>query len=139
MPWFSSNDLRMAKKTTIKATILIAIFSLFLEISSKTLLNYLIFLALLYVTLFIYILWKISQKIEISEDHITIRNPLSSRTIKLSNVIEVFTNRGMMQKRFGLASTYIITKNKNYLIKDIEFNGNLMKELEKFAGDKYVK
>jgi membrane protein YdbS with pleckstrin-like domain len=136
---FSSNDLRMAKKTTIKATILIAIFSLFLEISSKTLLNYFIFLALLYVTLFIYILWKISQKIEISEDHITIRNPLSNRIIKLSNVIEVFTNRGMMQRRFGLASTYIITKNKNYLIKDIEFNGNLMKDLEEFARDKYVK
>jgi membrane protein YdbS with pleckstrin-like domain len=133
------NNRQMAKKTTIKATILIAIFSVFLEISAKTFLNYLIFLAILYLTLIFYIYWKTTQKIEIFDDHITINTPLTTRTVRLSNVIEVFTNRGMMQKRFGLASTYIITKSRNYLLKDLEFNGDLIKKIEEFAREKYVK
>ncbi len=139
MSILSVNNLQMVKKTTIKATILIAIFSVFLEISSKTIVNYLIFLALLYTTLTIYIFWKISQRIEISGDHITIRNPLTTKTIRISSVIEVFTNRGMMQRRFGLASTYIITKSRNYLIKDLDYNGSIIREIENFAGDKYIK
>ena len=134
-----SKNRQMATKTTIKATILIAIFSVFLEISAKTFVNYLIFLAILYITLLAYIYWKTVQKIEIFDDYITINNPLTTRTIRLSNVIEVFTNRGMMQKRFGLASTYIITKNRNYLLKDLEFNGDLIKKIEEFAREKYVK
>lgn len=134
-----SNNWQMAKKTIIKATILIAIFSVFLEISAKTFLNYLIFLAIVYITLMVYIYWKTIQKIEIFDDHITIHNPITTRIIRLSNVIEVFTNRGMMQKRFGLASTYIITKNRNYLLKDLEFNGDLIKKIEEFAREKYVK
>jgi hypothetical protein len=38
-----------------------------------------------------------------------------------------------------LASTYIITKSRNYLLKDLEFNGDLIKKIEEFAREKYVK
>ncbi|SMD31559.1 PH domain-containing protein [Picrophilus oshimae DSM 9789] len=120
----------MIEKTLIKITILVLIFSLFLEISYKNILNYLIFLGIVYLSAAFYLLYKMSVKVDLNDDFLYIRNFFRSRQIKYKNIDEIFTNSGFLQRRFGLMSIYIITRSGNYLIKDIPDSERIFKEIE---------
>ncbi len=120
----------MIEKTLIKITILVLIFSLFLEISYKNIFNYLIFLGIVYFTAAIYIFYKMSTKVYVNDDFLYIKNFFRSRAIRYSNINEVFTSSGFLQRRFGLMSIYIITKAGNYLIKDMPDSEKIFKEIQ---------
>ncbi len=107
------------EKTLLKITILVVIFSIFLEISYKTLINYLIFLGIIYLIIILYILFKMSYKVEIYDDHVFIKNLFTSHNVVYSNFADFFITEGYLQRKFNLHSIYIITKTKNYLLKDL--------------------
>ncbi|ARD84566.1 PH domain-containing protein [Ferroplasma acidiphilum] len=111
--------IRGMEKTLIKITILVVIFSVFLRINNKTILNYLIFLGVVYLVSILYILYKMSYKVEIYEDHLYIKNFFASHIVKYQNIKDFFITEGYLQRKFGLHSIYIITKTKNYLLKDL--------------------
>ena len=89
----------MEIKTTIKATILIAIFSIFLEVTPKNFLNYLIFLSVSYGLVVIYILWKRNFKFTITDSDIEVRNFMVYHKILSRNISEVFATRGYLQRK----------------------------------------
>ena len=60
-----------------------------------------------------------SYKVEIYEDHLYIKNFFVSHTVKYQNIKDFFITEGYLQRKFGLHSIYIITKTKNYLLKDL--------------------
>lgn len=117
-------------KTLIKATILLAIFSLFLEISEKKIIDYLIFVLLWYILLYFYIIWKRSYRYEIGEDVLIVRNPLRTFRSPYSDIMQCFCNEGLLQKRFGLSTVYIISRRGNVLIKDVPNGQEIVKEIE---------
>lgn len=108
-------------KTIIKGTIIIAIFSIFLNINSHTVFDYLIFLAIEYFSIFLYILWKRSYTYEIMEDKIVIKSPFGQKIIKYSEISDEFISSGFLAKRFNCGSIYLIlNKNTACIIKDVE-------------------
>jgi len=107
------------EKTLLKITILVVIFSIFLELNSKNILNYFIFLGVVYAISSLYILFKMSYRVEVYDDHVFIKNFFASHTIKYQNITDFFITEGYLQRKFGLHSIYIITKTKNYLLKDL--------------------
>lgn len=107
------------EKTLIKITILVVIFSVFLRLNSKTIFNYLIFLGVIYLISILYILFKMSYRVEVYDDHLYIKNFFASHTIKYGNIKDFFITEGYLQRKFGLHSIYIITRAKNYLLKDL--------------------
>ena len=117
-------------KTLIKATILLAIFSLFLEISEKKIIDYLIFVLLWYILLYFYIIWKNSYRYEIGEDVLIVRNPLRTFRSPYSDIMQCFCNEGLLQKRFRLWTVYIISRRGNVLIKDVPNGQEIVKEIE---------
>ncbi|NON62034.1 MULTISPECIES: hypothetical protein [Acidianus] len=92
-----------------------------MEISPEKILNYLIFVGIWYLLLFIYIIWKRSFKYKIEDCQFTIQSPLS-RPIKLScnEIKENFVSQGFLAKKFGCASLYLITEKNTYIIKDVD-------------------
>ncbi len=120
-------------KTLTKATILLAIFSLFLEINEKKIFDYLIFVLLWYILLYFYIIWKNSYKYELGDDVLIVKNPLRTFKSPYSEIIQCFCNEGLLQKRFGLWTVYIISRRGNVLIKDVQNGQELVKEIEERA------
>ena len=127
----------MEIKTTIKATILIAIFSIFLEVTPRNFLNYLIFLSVSYALVIIYIMWKRNFKFIITDSEIEVRNFMVYHKILSGNITEVFATSGYLQRKFGLESIYIISKGKNLLIKDKPLNNDFHKDLKKLVGERF--
>jgi len=107
------------EKTLLKITILVVIFSIFLELNTQNILNYFIFLGVVYAISSLYILFKMSYRVEVYDDHVFIKNFFASHTIKYQNITDFFITEGYLQRKFGLHSIYIITKTKNYLLKDL--------------------
>ncbi len=107
------------EKTLLKITILVVIFSVFLELNTKDILNYFIFLGVVYAISSLYILFKMSYRVEVYDDHVFIKNFFASHTIKYQNITDFFITEGYLQRKFDLHSIYIITKTKNYLLKDL--------------------
>ena len=107
------------EKTLLKITILVVIFSVFLELNTKDILNYFIFFGVVYAISSLYILFKMSYRVEVYDDHVFIKNFFASHTIKYQNITDFFITEGYLQRKFGLHSIYIITKTKNYLLKDL--------------------
>lgn len=111
--------IKSIEKTLLKITILVAVFSVFLEINNKNILNYLIFLGVIYLISMLYIMFKMSYKVEVYDDHIFIKNFFVSHTVRYKNIKDFFITEGYLQRKFGLHSIYIITRTKNYLLKDL--------------------
>ncbi|MCL5665816.1 MAG: hypothetical protein M1315_03145 [Candidatus Thermoplasmatota archaeon] len=119
----------MFKKTLLKGTVVILVFSAFLEISSKTLLNYFIFLAVFYAMLLFYIQYKRTTRFILLNDSMEIRTYFGKKAIKYSNIVKVFSNSGMLQRKFGLFSIYVIAKGRNYLLRDLPENSSFLSDL----------
>ncbi len=127
----------MEIKTTLKATILIAIFSVFLEISPKNFTNYLIFLLTSYLLVALYILWKRNYKFIITDSEIEVKNFFLNHTILSRNVSEAFSTQGYLQKKFGLESIYIISRGRNLLIKDKPLGNKIHSDLKIVLGERF--
>lgn len=120
------------KKTVVKGTILLLIFSSVLEISPQKIINYLIFVGVWYLTLLAYILWKRSYIYCIDSDNIHIKGILTERYIRYSDISEAFVSQGFLAKRFKCGSVYLITPRRVEIIKDIQDPEKVYQEIEKF-------
>lgn len=105
-------------KTLLKGTIVLLIFSIFLEINLTDLENYAIFVLIWYVMLLGYIYSKESARFNFGEDRLTVKGILSVKTILYRDIELVFFKRGALQKLFDLGSVYVISKSANITIKD---------------------
>ncbi|MDT7902030.1 MAG: PH domain-containing protein, partial [Acidianus sp.] len=109
------------KKTIIKGSILIGVFSIFLNINPKTLFNFLIFLLMAFLMLIMYALWKKAYLYEISEDGIIIKSPYSKKLIKYNIIDDYFVSSGLLARKFNVGSIYIILKSgKVEIIRDVK-------------------
>lgn len=98
-------------KSLLKGTIAVALLSPFLEIGPSTYVNYLIFLASFYGLLAAYMLFKRSTVYALGEDGITVRRLFHSEyAIRYDNVQELSYAQGMLAKRFGCGSVYLVMK-----------------------------
>ncbi|MBP1357388.1 MAG: PH domain-containing protein [Sulfolobus sp.] len=122
----------MIKKTVVKGTIVLLIFSSVLEISPQKIINYLIFVGVWYLTLLAYILWKRSYIYCIDSDNIHIKGILTERYIRYSDISEAFVSQGFLAKRFKCGSVYLITPRRVEIIKDIQDPEKVYQEIEKF-------
>jgi membrane protein YdbS with pleckstrin-like domain len=129
--------IKSIEKTLIKITILVAILSVFMRIDGN-IINYLIFLAIVYIFAFIYILFKMSYKIEVYDNYIYIKNFIASHTIRYKNIKDLFITEGYLQRKFNLHSIYIITNGKNYLIKDLPSAVSIYKDIEAELDNKNI-
>lgn len=125
---------RGIKKTTIKSLIALALFSIVLEISSKTIVNYLVFVALWLTGTFLYELYKYATKYSITGDGVAIKSPIKSRIIYNSKIKETFIVEGYLQKKFGLSSVYLVTHNGVIAIRDITDGQNFLDSVKKGLG-----
>ncbi|GGM67735.1 hypothetical protein GCM10007108_02210 [Thermogymnomonas acidicola] len=120
MPW----------KTLIKGTILVAIFSIFLDISRRTFISYLEFLGVTYLLLAIYIWWKTTVRVIINSDQVEVKSFLSTKRFRISDIQDLFYNQGILQRKFDLISIYVITKRGNILIKDLRDGRHVYEALD---------
>ncbi|MFP3164113.1 MAG: PH domain-containing protein [Acidianus hospitalis] len=121
------------KKTIIKGSILIGVFSIFLNINPKTLFNFLIFLLMAFLMLIMYALWKKAYLYEISEDGIIIKSPYSKKLIKYNIIDDYFVSSGLLARKFNVGSIYIILKSgKVEIIRDVKFPENVEAEIRKY-------
>lgn len=100
----------MVAKTFIKGAIAIGIFSLFLNIASNYL-HYFIFLALAFGALGLFMLVKRSSRFAIGEGDIQIKRIMGkSNVVGYENIVDMSLSQGMLAKKFGCGSLYIILK-----------------------------
>lgn len=122
---------RSIEKTLLKGTILLLLFSLFLEIGPNSILNYLEFVLIWYILLFIYIRIKLSNRYVAGEESIQTFNMFGGKTLKYDAINLVFVRVGFLQKRFGLSTVFIISTRFNVLIRDVENGQNIADKINK--------
>ncbi|BFH73029.1 PH domain-containing protein [Sulfurisphaera javensis] len=117
-------------KTIVKGTIIIFIFSLFLDISR--LISFLIFLGIVFTTLFLYAFWKRIHTYIFDENGIIIQTPFSRKFISYSIIDDAFISVGFLAKRFHCGSVYLILKTKKVeIIRDIPNPDEIFELLKK--------
>ena len=98
-------------KTLIKGTIGLVVFSLFLEVNPSNFVSYLVFLAISYAVLLVYMLFKRSSVYRIDSDGILVRRPYRRDIdVPYENVRGLSYAQGMLAKRFGCGTVYIELK-----------------------------
>lgn len=99
------------KKTFVKGTIGLAVFSLFLEVSPSNFANYLVFLGISYVILLVYMLFKRSSVYRIDDAGISVERPLRKEIrVSYEDVQGLSYSQGMLAKRFGCGTVYVELK-----------------------------
>ncbi len=97
-------------KTLVKGAVAIGIFSIFLNVATEFV-NYLIFLALAFGCLGVYMWIKHNATFALGEDNIQIKRKTGkSRTINYTDIYDISVSQGMLAKRFGCGSVYLILK-----------------------------
>ena len=104
------------KKTIIKGTIILVVFSFFLEITPSKIINYMVFVALWYVMLGLYMLWKRLREYCIEDNSITIRGFTGIKTVDFGQVVDCFVSQGILARRFNCGSIYLILRNGRVII-----------------------
>ncbi|AKA72832.1 PH domain-containing protein [Saccharolobus solfataricus] len=97
------------RRLLVEGTIILTIFSLFLEITSV--INYLIFVGIWYAILLFIIAWFKSYTYCISESGIIIKSLLGKKVVKAENFKDTFISQGPIAKKLKCGSIYIILKN----------------------------
>ncbi|MCY0852423.1 MAG: PH domain-containing protein [Thermoplasma acidophilum] len=121
-------------KTTIKSLIALLIFSSVIEISSKNIYNYLIFVATWLGLTAIYEVYKYSTKYTLEDDGVHVKSPLKSNLIYYHNIRDVFMTEGFLQRRFGLSSVYIITPKEAIAVRDLNNGKEFLNLIEDHIG-----
>lgn len=105
-------------KTIVKGTILILVFSSFLNF--EKIISFLIFLLISFISLFAYAYWKKSHTYVFEDDGIRVKTPFNSSFVSYSDIDDAFISVGFLARKFNCGSIYIIKKNKQVvIIKDI--------------------
>jgi hypothetical protein len=98
-------------KTLLKGTMGLAVFSIFLEVNTSNLVNYLIFLGISYALLLVYMILKRSATYRIDDAGISLERPFQREMrVTYENVQGLSYAQGMLAKRFGCGSVYIELK-----------------------------
>ena len=98
-------------KTFLKATVALAVFSLFLELGPSKILNYLIFAAIYYLMVSLYALSKYRTSYELGDSAIVVSPWLRTRrSIELSSILEVSVAQGFLATRFHCGSVFLLLK-----------------------------
>lgn len=98
-------------KTFTKGVIAIAVFSVFLEVNSKTFVNYLIFLAVSFAFLGLIVLVKHRARYELGEDSLLIKRFLRKpNLVSYGDIGDMSVAQGMLARRFGCGTVYMILK-----------------------------
>lgn len=122
---------RSTEKTLLKGTILLLLFSFFLEIGPNSILNYLEFVLIWYVLLFVYIRVKLSNRYVAGEESIQTFNLFGGKTLRYDAINLVFVRAGFLQRRFGLSTVFIISTRFNILIRDVQNGQNIADKINK--------
>ena len=116
----SKNELTLrpsVAKTFIKGVIGIAVFSVFLNISSNFV-NYLIFLCLTLGLLMAVVFMKHSSTFVLGEETIVIKRFMhEANTITYSDIVDMSVAQGVLAKRFRCGSVYMILKHARGSVK----------------------
>ncbi len=122
------------KKTIVKGTIVVAIFSLFMKITPSNISSYLIFLVIWYSFLALYMLWKKSYKYQFNGNSVIFKSPLKSFTVSLENVDNLFVSQGPLAKRFHCGSVYLVLGKDVKRIWDVSFPQEMEQEIRRCMG-----
>jgi uncharacterized membrane protein YdbT with pleckstrin-like domain len=97
-------------KSFIKGAIAIGVFSIFLNVETEFL-NYLIFLAIAFGSLGIYMWIKHEATFALGEDSIQIKRKIGkARSIDYTDIYDISISQGILAKRFDCGSVYVILK-----------------------------
>ena len=122
-------------KTIVKGTILILIFSSFLNVSK--IVNFLIFLTLSFSLLLLYSLFKYLTYYEIKDDSIIIHGLISTKKISYEEIEDGFLSQGWLARKFNCGSIYLFLKSKRVeILRDIPDPLKIENEIKrKVVGD----
>ncbi len=123
-------------KTTIKSVIALLAFSAVLEINSKNLNNYLIFVGVWMLLTVLYELYKYSTRYLLREDGVEIVSPLRKKFISYSSINDAFLTTGFLQKRFHLSSVYMIQGKVAIAMRDLVHGESVLNQIEDHLGRK---
>ena len=122
------------EKTTLKSVIALLVFSAVLEISAKNLTDYLIFVGIWFAMTLAYEAYKYSSKFDLTAEGIQMTKFFKKSLIYYFNIKDAFIIEGMLQKRFGLSSVYVITPRGTIGIRDTENGKKLLNDIEEHIG-----
>jgi len=123
-------------KTLIKGAIAIGVFSIFLNVATEFL-NYLIFLALAFGCLGLYMWIKHDSIFALGQDNIKIkRKTRKSRSINYTDIYDISVAQGILAKRFGCGSVYIILKKGGGSVKMM--GGGSAEKLDDVTNPNYI-
>ena len=123
-------------KTTIKSMIALLVFSSVLEISSRTLENYLIFVGIWLIITLLYELYKYSTRYSLTERGVLIKSPIRTNLVAYPTIKEVFKVQGYLQKKFGLASVYVVTQKGVIAVRDLTDGNTFLEQVRSRIGKK---
>lgn len=124
------------EKTTIKSLFALAIFSVVLEINSRTIYNYLIFVGVWILITAIYEAYKYSTRFALTDNGLEIKSPMKFRVIPYSRINDAFLVSGFLQKRFKLTSVYVVLQKNAVGLRDIKEGEELLNDIEDRIGRK---
>jgi membrane protein YdbS with pleckstrin-like domain len=124
------------EKTTIKSLFALAVFSVVLEINSRTIYNYLIFVGVWILLTAIYEAYKYSTRFALSDNGLEIRTPLKYRVIPYSKINDAFLVSGFLQKRFKLSSVYVVMQKNAVGLRDLMGGEGILNDIEDRIGRK---
>lgn len=94
------------RRLLIEGTIILLIFSLFLEI--RNIIDYLIFVVIWYTILVLLILWFKSYTYCIVGNKVIIKSIIGRKVITLENLKDIFISQGPIARRLNCGSIYIV-------------------------------
>jgi hypothetical protein len=101
-------------KSFLKATIVLAVFSVFLQINPRTILGYFGYVALFYLCVGVYAFEKHSRVYTIGEDNVEVRTLFRpTREIPYSEVADATVSQGFLAKEFGCGTVFLSLKHEN--------------------------
>ena len=122
------------EKTTVKSLFALAVFSVVLEINSRTIYNYLIFAGIWLMLTAIYEAYKYSTKYDLTESGLEIKSFMKYRVIPYSRINDAFLVSGFLQKRFHLSSVYVVLARNAVGIRDVRRGEELLNDIEDRIG-----
>ncbi|BBG23441.1 hypothetical protein IC006_0725 [Sulfuracidifex tepidarius] len=121
------------RKTLVKGTLAVLIFSLFMKIDSSNILNYLIFLAGWYVFLLLYMTWKRAYSYQLHENEIVFKTPTKTFKVNVREIRDVFVSQGLIARKFKCGSVYVVLNGDVKRLWDINFPEDVAERIRKLT------
>jgi Bacterial PH domain len=133
-------------KSILKGSIALAVFSLFLQIDTRTLIDYISFVALFYVLLGAYVYQKRASTYVLGQMGIEMKSLFRApRDVKYADIDSLSLSQGLLAKRFRCGTVYLNLKHgagkikvlgggSAEAIRDVPNPENLVAEIEEKIG-----